>query len=111
MEETARLRIIGLPESARLTLTTVLRAHGFEVVDGHGCPSEGVSVVEDADLLTARQVEVLRAVYWHGSVPAAAAVLGISPKTVNAHLDHIYERTGVHGRLQAAVWACRRGLL
>ena len=31
--------------------------------------------------------------------------LGISEKTVKAHLTHIFERVGVQSRTEAALWA------
>ena len=39
-----------------------------------------------------------------------ARKLGISEKTVKAHLTRIYEQIGVTGRTQAALWAKEHGL-
>ena len=36
--------------------------------------------------------------------------LGISARTVEAHLTSIFQRTGAADRAQAALWAYRRGL-
>lgn len=30
--------------------------------------------------------------------------LSISPATVHNHLDHIYKKLGLHGRVQLALW-------
>ena len=40
-----------------------------------------------------------------------AASLGISPKTVSAHLERIYAKAGVNTRAAAALFAMRNGLL
>lgn len=104
------LRIVGLPEAQSKLLASALREHGFEVAgDGHGAP--GGPALEPANLLTPRHLEILSAVRRHGSAAEAAEALGISLRTVNAHLDAIYQRLGVHRRMNAVCWACRRGLL
>jgi DNA-binding NarL/FixJ family response regulator len=40
-----------------------------------------------------------------------ARQLGISEKTVKAHLTHVFRRIGVTDRTQAALWAERNGFL
>lgn len=105
------LRIVGLAPTERSLLACVLRGHGFEVVDSEGPESLGIPTVEPRDVLTRRQLEVLRALRCHGSREIAARSLGIALKTVDAHLEHIYARTGVRTRTQALCWACRRGLI
>jgi DNA-binding NarL/FixJ family response regulator len=42
---------------------------------------------------------------------AVASRLGVSPKTVNAHLEHTYTKLGVSTRVAAVVHAQRRGWL
>jgi DNA-binding NarL/FixJ family response regulator len=37
--------------------------------------------------------------------------LGISPKTVGHHVQHIYEKAGVRSRAAATVWAFEQGLV
>lgn len=58
------------------------------------------------DLLTARESAVLRAVATGMSDKQAARLLGVSPRTVGKHLEHIYAKLGVAGRTEAAaqVW-------
>jgi DNA-binding NarL/FixJ family response regulator len=36
--------------------------------------------------------------------------LGISEKTVKAHLTHVFRTIGVDDRIQAGLWARRQGL-
>ena len=51
---------------------------------------------------TRRQLEVLRAYIWAGSVAAAAYELGISETTARQHLSGLYRRTGCLNVAQAA---------
>lgn len=57
--------------------------------------------------LTAREAEVLRLVAEGRTNRQVAAALGISPRTVNFHLDNIYAKLGVGSRTEAAVYALR----
>ena len=50
---------------------------------------------------TERQIEVLRAYVRSGSHRAAATVMGISARTVQAHLTALRGRLGVHNEAQA----------
>jgi two-component system OmpR family response regulator len=55
--------------------------------------------------LTLREAEVLRCL-GEGLGPSVIAErLVISPKTVGTHIEHIYEKLGVHSRAQALVAA------
>jgi two-component system, OmpR family, response regulator len=61
--------------------------------------------------LTRREAEVLRCL-GEGLGPSVIAErLVISPKTVGTHIEHIYEKLGVHSRAQALVAAYGLGLL
>lgn len=50
---------------------------------------------------TERQLEVLRAYVHAGSHDAAAKALGLSSRTVQAHLSTLRSRLGVHNEAQA----------
>jgi DNA-binding CsgD family transcriptional regulator len=52
--------------------------------------------------LSPRQAEVLALVAAGATNAAAAARLGISPRTVQKHLEHVYDRLGVRSRTAAA---------
>jgi DNA-binding NarL/FixJ family response regulator len=56
-------------------------------------------------------VEVLRLVARGNSNRAAAAELGLSPKTVGHHVQHVYSKAGVSTRAGAALFAMQHGLL
>jgi DNA-binding CsgD family transcriptional regulator len=55
--------------------------------------------------LTPRESEVVRWVALGRSSAAAAEALGISPRTVDKHLERAYAKLGVNGRSQAAALA------
>lgn len=61
--------------------------------------------------LTPRENEVLMLLAQGQANKQIARSLGISEKTVKAHLTNIFQRIGVADRTQAALWAERRGLL
>ncbi len=61
--------------------------------------------------LSDREVEVLRHLARQLTNPAIATALGISPKTVERHVTHIYDKTGVTTRAGATLWALENGLL
>jgi DNA-binding NarL/FixJ family response regulator len=60
--------------------------------------------------LTPREVEVLRLVRSGLANKQIARRLGISERTVKAHLTSAFQRIGVVDRTQAALWADRNGL-
>jgi DNA-binding NarL/FixJ family response regulator len=60
--------------------------------------------------LTPRETEVLRLVREGLANKQIARRLGISERTVKAHLTSVFARIGVPDRTQAALWAERHGL-
>jgi HD-GYP domain-containing protein (c-di-GMP phosphodiesterase class II) len=61
--------------------------------------------------LTEREVEVLRLIARGASNKAAAEQLGLSPKTVGHHVQHVYSKIGVQTRAGAALFAMQNELL
>ena len=61
--------------------------------------------------LTCREYEILQLVLAGYTNKAIAAEIYISEKTVEFHLDHIYNKIGVRTRVMASVWAMRQGIL
>jgi two-component system, NarL family, response regulator DegU len=61
--------------------------------------------------LTAREVEVLRALASGSSNEAIARSLGISPKTLRNHISNTYHKLGIYDRAQAVLVAVREGLV
>jgi DNA-binding CsgD family transcriptional regulator len=58
-------------------------------------------IVED---LTPRELEIARIVAEGLSTRDAAARLFVSPRTVEAHLGHIYRKLGLASRSQLTRW-------
>jgi putative nucleotidyltransferase with HDIG domain len=61
--------------------------------------------------LTDREIEVLRLMAQGRSNREMATSLGITPKTVGHHVQHIYDKIGVSTRAAAAVFAVENRLL
>lgn len=61
--------------------------------------------------LSDREVEVLRLVARGKTNKEIATALGLSPKTVQHHVAHVYDKIGVESRAAAAMFATEAGLL
>ena len=61
--------------------------------------------------LTEREVQVLRLIARGHANKQVAAALGISPKTVGHHIEHLYAKAAVTTRAGATLWAMEHGLL
>jgi DNA-binding response OmpR family regulator len=70
-------------------------------------PAEGAEVLKEALTLTAREAEVLVWLAAGKSNRDISGILGISPRTVNKHLEQIFAKLGVENRAAAAVIAVR----
>jgi DNA-binding NarL/FixJ family response regulator len=64
-----------------------------------------------APVISARELEVVRLVAAGQSNDEIAAELGLSRKTVEAYLTHLFERGGFTSRTELALWAEREGWL
>jgi DNA-binding NarL/FixJ family response regulator len=71
---------------------------------------EAKEETKPADELTERERDVLRLVAAGKPNKLIARDLGISEKTVKAHLTSIFRSIGVDDRTQAALWASKHGL-
>ena len=79
----------------------VLAAAGHDQFRRHAWPSG----------LSEREVEVLRLIARGASYKVVASRLSISPKTVEHHVSHIYNKVGVSSRAAAALFAMEQNLL
>jgi non-specific serine/threonine protein kinase len=68
------------------------------------------AMVQVADRLTHREIEVLQLLAAGHSNPEIAAALVISVKTVERHLANVYAKIGARSRIDAATYAVTRGL-
>ena len=87
---------------ARIEVEAVLAAAGQA--------SRPATVTRPAGL-TEREVDVLRLIARGHPNKAVAATLGISPKTVGHHVEHIYAKAAVTTRAGATLFAMEHGLL
>jgi HD-GYP domain-containing protein (c-di-GMP phosphodiesterase class II) len=60
--------------------------------------------------LSEREIEVLRLVAKEETNPSIAEKLGLSTKTVERHVTHIYDKIGVSTRAGAAIYTLENGL-
>jgi DNA-binding NarL/FixJ family response regulator len=72
-----------------------------------GAPTLGAPI----DSLTARELEVLRALASGASYVAIARDLGISPKTLRNHISNTYHKLEIYDRAQAVIAAVRAGVV
>jgi DNA-binding NarL/FixJ family response regulator len=63
------------------------------------------------DSLTARELEVLRALASGASYVTIARDLGISPKTLRNHISNTYHKLEIYDRAQAVIAAVRAGVV
>jgi DNA-binding NarL/FixJ family response regulator len=68
-------------------------------------------VTDRYDLLSDREREVLQLIAEGHSTKSIAAVLGISPGTVETHRSHVFEKLDLHSVAEAVLYAVRRGLI
>jgi DNA-binding NarL/FixJ family response regulator len=61
--------------------------------------------------LTEREVQVLSLIARGHANKQVATALGISPKTVGRHIEHVYAKAGVSTRAGATLFAMEHGLL
>jgi DNA-binding CsgD family transcriptional regulator len=61
--------------------------------------------------LTAREIEVLRLLARGQSIRDIGRSLQISPKTADAHIQHIYTKAGVSSRAAATLFAMQHDLI
>jgi HD-GYP domain-containing protein (c-di-GMP phosphodiesterase class II) len=89
------------------------RFGGFEVDAVLAAAGEArpPAVVTNPAGLTDREVEVLRLIARGRLNKQVAATLGISPKTVGRHVEHIYAKAAVTTRAGATLFAMEHGLL
>jgi two-component system, NarL family, response regulator LiaR len=89
-----------------------LSPRAAEVVLGRlrrdGVDDEPVSDLSEE--LSSRELEVLRLIARGMENAEIAAELGISPRTAKNHVSNILAKLGLPSRIQAAIYAVRRGL-
>ncbi len=88
------------PRAAQTLVDRIRRGH-----------KDAVHVAGDDRALSPREIEVLQLVADGLDNNEIAAELFISPRTAKNHVSSILSKLGVSNRLQAAIYAVRRGLI
>ncbi len=87
-------------------LSSFYAGEGRRLLNGTEPPTDA-----GAPTLSARQCECLAWACEGKSSTVIAAILGVSPETVNEHIAEACRKLGVRTRVQAAVELCRLGLI
>ena len=80
------------------------------VVEAAGQPRPRIGLPRPAGL-SDREIEVLRAVTRGLTNREIGEAFGISPRTAEHHVQHVYDKIGVSSRAAAAVFAMEHGLI
>jgi DNA-binding NarL/FixJ family response regulator len=62
-------------------------------------------------VLTAREREVLKLLAEGKTVRAAATILGLSSKTVDAHKFNLMRKLGIHNKAELVMWAVQKNVV
>jgi len=99
------------PLHQKLAMQLLQRLTGERVQETE-VPPESVNQTEPRpDVLTRRELEVLRLLAQGQTNRQISQNLIVSAATVKVHVEHILEKLEVSDRTQAAVWASENGLL
>lgn len=71
------------------------------------CEAESIQLLQQRHSLTQREAEVLLWISYGKPNRVISEILGISPRTVNKHLEQIFEKLGLETRAAAAAVAVR----
>ena len=82
-----------------------------KVMDRFALPQDGISQERLPDQLTEREVQVLKLAAKGMTNRAIAGELVLSVRTVQAHLNHIFNKLAVGSRTEAILYALREGWL
>lgn len=95
-----RLQRLGNQVSSEHLLTV-------QLAEGEHKEKQGIVRLQQQFALTLREAEVLFWISRGKSNRDVADILGISPRTVNKHLEHVYVKQGVESRSAATALAIR----
>lgn len=103
-------------ESAILRKAIITIANGEEYIDASMIPVMKEKILQDKDkkeedVLTRREIEVLKLVAEGLFNKEIAFKLSISEKTVKNHVSNIFKKIGVFDRTQAAVYAIKHNIV
>jgi two-component system response regulator NreC len=99
------------PRRADRTNDISLRNIGIDQQEVYSRPvpqSRPETLFQQERALTAREREVLKLLAEGKTVRAAATVLGLSSKTVDAHKFNLMRKLGIHNKAELVMWAIQR---
>jgi two-component system response regulator NreC len=79
-----------------------------EVFSRHDSQRPAETLLPRERALTAREREVLKLLAEGKTVRAAATVLGLSSKTVDAHKFNLMRKLGLHNKAELVMWAIQK---
>ena len=97
------VRAIRTAHAGQATLSPAVATRVVEQLAGGGRPRA-------LDLLTPRELEVLRLIARGHANKRIALELGVAEKTVKTHVGHVLAKLDLTDRTQAALYAVREGL-
>ena len=92
------------PEDTEAALALGARMSVEEVIERATETRFGIAGEKADSILSPREASVARLLMVGLSDKEIAKDLNIAPRTVQAHIDHIKNKLGVHSRTQIAVW-------
>jgi two-component system, NarL family, response regulator NreC len=91
--------------------THAARRNGQEVATGQELPSSPTALIKQERALTVREQEVLKLLAEGKTVRAAAEILGLSGKTVDAHKFNLMRKLGIHNKAELVMWAIQKNIV
>lgn len=107
-EPQARALIDAAAATGQLTPSAVQAVLGDAAA---AMPARPAAQADAATRLSPRELEVLLRVAHGLSNKQIARELGLSPRTVQTHLEHVFDKTGARTRASAAIFVARHGLV
>lgn len=91
--------------------THAARRNGHEGAKGQELPSSPTALIKQERTLTVREQEVLKLLAEGKTVRAAAEILGVSVKTVDAHKFNLMRKLGIHNKAELVMWAIQKNIV
>lgn len=104
LRQTSAQELVGMVRDACPAENTRL----METKSGRTRHSSRATLFPHQHPLTAREHEVLKLLAEGKTVRAAATVLGLSVKTVDAHKFNLMRKLGIHNKAELVMWAIQK---